>query len=49
MEKIINTNIQEYCDDIRIKHEVYATYIPQQNVVADKEKYNVDHSCKDYY
>ena len=29
-----NTNIHEYCDEIGIKHEVSATYTPQQNGVV---------------
>jgi transposase InsO family protein len=32
-----NTNIQEYCDEIEIKHEVSATYTPQQNGVVERK------------
>jgi transposase InsO family protein len=30
-----NTNIHEYCDEVGIKHEVSATYTPQQNGVVE--------------
>jgi transposase InsO family protein len=30
-----NTNIHEYCDEIGIKHEISATYTPQQNGVVE--------------
>jgi transposase InsO family protein len=29
-----NTNIEAYCDEIGIKHEVSSTYTPQQNGVV---------------
>ena len=29
-----NTNIEAYCDEVGIKHEVSATYTPQQNSVV---------------
>jgi transposase InsO family protein len=32
-----STNIHEYCDEIRIKHEVSATYTPQQNGVVERK------------
>jgi transposase InsO family protein len=32
-----NTNIHEYCDESGIKHEVSATYTPQQNGVVDRK------------
>jgi transposase InsO family protein len=32
-----NTNIHEYCDEIGIKHEVFATYTPQQNGVVERK------------
>jgi transposase InsO family protein len=32
-----NTNIHEYCDEIGIKHEVSATYTPQQNGVVERK------------
>jgi hypothetical protein len=32
-----NTNIYEYCDEIGIKHEVSATYTPQQNGVVERK------------
>jgi transposase InsO family protein len=31
-----NTNIHEYCDEIGIKHELSATYTPQQNGVVER-------------
>jgi hypothetical protein len=36
-----NTNIHEYCDEIRIKHEVSATYTPQQNGVVERKNMTV--------
>jgi transposase InsO family protein len=32
-----NTNMHEYCDEIGIKHEVSATYTPQQNGVVERK------------
>ncbi|WVZ63057.1 hypothetical protein U9M48_012727 [Paspalum notatum var. saurae] len=32
-----NTNIEEYCDEVGIKHEFSATYTPQQNGVAERK------------
>ena len=32
-----NTNIEAYCDEVRIKHEVSATYTPQQNSVVERK------------
>jgi transposase InsO family protein len=32
-----NTNIHKYCDEIGIKHEVLATYTPQQNRVVERK------------
>jgi transposase InsO family protein len=32
-----NTNILEYCDEIGIKHEVYAIYTPQQNGIVERK------------
>jgi hypothetical protein len=32
-----NTNIEAYCDDVGIKHEVSATYTPQQNGVVERK------------
>jgi hypothetical protein len=32
-----NTNIHEYCDKIGIKHDVFATYTPQQNEVVERK------------
>jgi transposase InsO family protein len=34
-KEFINTNIEEYCDEVGIKHEVSATYTPQQNGVVE--------------
>jgi transposase InsO family protein len=32
-----NTNIEEYCDEVGIKHEVSTTYTPQQNSVVERK------------
>ena len=32
-----NTNIEEYCDEIGIKHEFSSTYTPQQNGVVERK------------
>ena len=32
-----NTNIEAYCDKVGIKHEVSATYTPQQNGVVERK------------
>ena len=32
-----NINIEAYCDEVRIKHEVSATYTPQQNGVVERK------------
>ena len=32
-----NTNIEEYCDEVGIKHEVSATYTPQQNGIVERK------------
>nr|AAN05371.1 Putative retroelement [Oryza sativa Japonica Group]AAP53179.1 retrotransposon protein, putative, Ty1-copia subclass [Oryza sativa Japonica Group] len=32
-----NTNIEDYCDDLGIKHELSATYLPQQNGVVERK------------
>ena len=32
-----NTKIETYCDEVGIKHEVSATYTPQQNGVVEKK------------
>ena len=32
-----NTNIEAYCDEVEIKHEVFATYTPQQNGVVERK------------
>ena len=35
--KFDNTNIEAYCDEVGIKHEVSATYTPQQNGVVERK------------
>jgi transposase InsO family protein len=32
-----NTNIEAYCDEVGIKHEVSVTYTPQQNGVVERK------------
>ena len=32
-----NTNIEGYCDEVGIKHDVSATYTPQQNGVVERK------------
>ena len=32
-----NTNIEAYCDEVGIKHEVSATYTPQQNGIVERK------------
>jgi transposase InsO family protein len=32
-----NTNIEAYCDEIGIKHEVSSTYTPQQNSIVERK------------
>jgi transposase InsO family protein len=32
-----NTNIEAYCDEIGIKHEVLSTYTPQQNGIVERK------------
>ena len=32
-----NTNIEAYCDEVGIKHEVSVTYTPQQNCVVERK------------
>jgi transposase InsO family protein len=34
-----NTNIEAYCDEIGIKHEVSSTYTPQQNGVVERKNW----------
>jgi transposase InsO family protein len=36
-----NTNIEAYCDEIRIKHEVSSTYTPQQNGVVERKTWTL--------
>jgi transposase InsO family protein len=36
-KEFVNTNIEEYCDEVEIKHEVSTTYTPQQNGVVDRK------------
>ena len=38
-----NTNIHEYCDEIGMKHEVSATYTPQQNGVVERKNRTLIH------
>ena len=33
------TNIEAYCDEVGIKHEVCATYTPQQNGVVERKSW----------
>ena len=35
--KFDNTNIEAYCDEVGIKHEVSVRYTPQQNGVVDRK------------
>jgi len=34
-----NTNIEEYCDRVEIKHEFSSTYTPQQNGVVERTRH----------
>jgi transposase InsO family protein len=43
-----NTNIHEYCDEVGIKHEVPATYTPEQNGVVEIKNRIFYHSRKNY-
>jgi transposase InsO family protein len=36
-----NTNIETYCDEIGIKHEVSSTYTPQQNGVVERKNWTL--------
>ena len=36
-KEFVNTNIEEYCDEVGIKHKVSATYTPQQNGVVERK------------
>jgi transposase InsO family protein len=36
-KEFVNTNIKEYYDEVGIKHEVTATYTPQQNGVVERK------------
>ena len=36
-----NTNIEAYCDEVGIKHEVSATYTPQQNGVLERKNWTL--------
>ena len=35
--EFVNTKIEDYCDEVGIKHEVSATYTPQQNGVVERK------------
>jgi transposase InsO family protein len=37
-KEFVNTNIEEYCDKVGIKHEVSATYTQQNGVVERKNR-----------
>ena len=41
-----NTNIHEYCDEIGIKHEVSATYTPQQNGVVERKNRTLEEMAR---
>jgi transposase InsO family protein len=36
-KEFVNTNIEEHCDEVGIKHEASATYTPQQNGVVERK------------
>ena len=36
-----NTNIEAYCDEVGIKHEISATYTPQQNGVVERKNWTL--------
>ena len=36
-----NTNIEAYCYEVGIKHEVSATYTPQQNGAVERENWTL--------
>jgi hypothetical protein len=37
-KKFVNSNIEEYCDEVGIKHEVFTTYTQQNGVVERKNR-----------
>ncbi len=39
--EVKNTNIEDYCDDLGIKHELSATYSPQQNGVVERKNHTL--------
>ena len=36
-----NTNIEAYCDEVGIKHEISATYTPQQNGIVERKNWTL--------
>ena len=36
-KEFVNTNIEAYCDEVGIKHEVSSTYTPQQNGIVERK------------
>ena len=36
-KEFVNTHIEDYCDEVGIKHEVSSTYTPQQNGIVERK------------